>query len=329
MFDETAGEDYFALNKDGVPADARFATFIDILSHKVLFAFHDDLEGGLKEEEGFGYLPQIYFGLSLGNSGLVMAKLLSAPIGVTLNLDALPGFYDLSGNFALYFGFSGRQHEAFEHQTIWRVIPPRRLPSLPNDEFTGTYAFDPVNFPPINIVPDLIETRYPTTLVGFLPVGYELNYLPEVGYGRRTQLTAPVYLYKSKDSTDSQLNGGVVGVLQERAGVRTACYLFTPIATDEAATATMMESTLNFLTARFNGGSAIAYKGFPSNPKTTSADIADRRRRAESYLDYLSEYADPEVVQKLGIQKDFPYKVRKNLGKLEYDVTEEDLQHLQ
>lgn len=133
--------------------------------------------------------------------------------------------------------------------------------------------------------------------------------LPEVGVGKRTQYAAPLYLYESKDGAASIFNGKVVGVAQQIGDVRSACFMFTPLAMKQDSMPVLFNIMMQWLEAKFVGGGAKSSMSFniPAY-SSASASIPERRARLKASAEYMQKYADPEYLKSIGLTLP-PYKV--------------------
>jgi hypothetical protein len=121
----------------------------------------------------------------------------------------------------------------------------------------------------------------------FIDPSHVINELPEVGICTVGPNATPMYQFQSKDGDGSYFHDKTCGVIQENEGVRTACWLFTPITMESSA---MQEAFTNILT------------WLNDTPKSASSyDLESRREKIQRYLQYLSRYASPEERKNLGI----------------------------
>ena len=302
-FDSLSGVHYFfstdkkdIYENSVVPA---LPTLVDILSHRVLIFYNDDAEGGPNENPAFGLLDDVFFGLDMGASGLVFARNLG-----DAGRNTLPGArVGKSALFQWHFGIQ----EVVVEGWLRDVFLDLRNPVF-NEQFIGAYANLP-GYPNIMVdygVGSLLDNnRYPRM---FLDTLHVMNGLPEVGVGKRTAFAAPLYLYLSKDGDRSFYHGKVCAVAQQIGDMRSACFLFTPIAMDPEPMQELFETGMVWLSAKFQGSpSGASLKGVEAY-ETEYADVTARRARITEFLNYLSENADLPEVARYGITLK-PYEV--------------------
>ncbi len=279
-------------------------TMIDILSHKVIVVLSDQADGVLQEDVGLGgMISNAYFGMDMGACGWYMGR----NTGTTnMTQFSQPGDYNLSSSFATYFGFSQVYHEGWEYNTVGRATH-QPVPYLPiwNEQFVGAYSLVPQLFPNIDIDPTLILDRYrlldENTFFPPIPL-VDTHYfvaLPEVGTGTRTPWASAVYLYKSKDSVRSILDGKVMGVAQDIDGTRSLSFLFTPISVDTNQAKQLFDVSLTWLMDKF-----LRLQGSPKEMVLyDGADMTQRRARVKEYMVQINEkgFRDPQVFMDLGL----------------------------
>jgi len=297
--------DYFHYIEDGD------IDILQILSHKVLMFFHDDAISKPNENAGFGYLPQVFFGLNMGASGLLFSRNLGGATERTADNVQLT----TSANMTLYFGI---QSVTCEGWSFWASPdnPGAKVPHAKGyvEEFIQAYPNSP-GFPAISVDTALIRTRYASwpwwppytidTSIYHRDSMHVFTALPEVGAGTRTVLAAPLYLYVSDKGPDSPFNGKVMGVRTQIGtltnGIRSACFMFSPVATDSVATQELFNKILPWLTEKFQAAPGAA-KAMAGSDGAAARDISDRNDQIQHYLKYINDYATPEEIQGMGLK---------------------------
>lgn len=313
---------FFTTNRTGirVPYGGHGITpirprLVDVLSHRILLVYHDDSDGAPNEQRAFGLIWWAFFGLDMGATSCCFARNLG---GAGQNTERTTPIAK-SARFAEKFGITSCVVEGWFKSLRDSNFDPSGIGF--NEEFIGAYANPDVpGFPHIMLDygPPLIDTiiqtsdttadtvfsyrslmdiRYPRYL---LVADHSMEGLPEVGVGTRSQFATPVYLYLSKDGDKSIFNGKVIGVTQQIGDERSACFMFTPLAMDPEPMQQVFTIVFNWLNAKFETASK-PYAGSASGYPGRSSDIAERRDRIQSYLEYLTEYAEPEDKQAAGI----------------------------
>ncbi|MCP4569822.1 MAG: hypothetical protein GY841_19760 [FCB group bacterium] len=314
-YPEGTKTDFFSIARPKPPLDywpGKFAqpvlpTMVDLLSHKVHIYFNDDAEGGPQEDPAFGLLGHVYFGMNMGASGWLMSRNLA---GKSFRNE--PAEWPLSTQFADLFGFRSCEHEGWLMACMLPPVDPQVQPSVSawNEQFIGADVLPELAgiFPDVDIVPERIMTYYPLLhdtgffqlLPNFRPHIFEA--MPEIGTGARTGNASPVYLYSSIHGESSIYDGKVMGVVQDLGDMRSAAFLFTPIATEPTQTQEMFNSVLEWLLADFN---QATFKGSTQFMGQGDAfmPITKRRRNIEQFLDRIHEAAieEPEVMINLGV----------------------------
>jgi hypothetical protein len=307
---QTWETDYFHRNKtkSSVPPYKTMAevkpTMIDMLSHKVIMVLNDQADGSLQEDVSLGgMISDAYFGMDMGASGWYMGRNTNTS-GMTQFTS--PDLYPLSSSFAAYFGFSEIEHEGWEYYTAGRALIRPPLHPIWNEQFVGAYSLVPDLFPDIDIDTNLIFQRYAllddSTFLVFDTLNVDTHFfaaLPEVGAGTRTNTASPVYLYRSKDSVASSLDGKVMGVAQDLGGMRSLSFLFTPISVPDDQANELFRVSLSWLMDKF-----LRLQGSPKEMISyDGVDMTRRRARVEEYLDRINEtgFRDPQVFNDLGL----------------------------
>lgn len=277
----------------------------DILSHKVIIVVSDQADGALNEDVNQGgMVSNAYFGMDMGASGWYMGRNLSTGVN---NQTTLPGLYPLSTGFSTHFGFAEIEHEGWEYYTVGRAFHQPAYPPIWNEQFIGAYSMVPDLFPQIDIDLDSLLSRYyllDDSVYFPNPAKLDTHFwagLPEVGAGTRTTDASPVYLYISKDSVGSSLNGKVMGVAQDLNGTRSLAFLFTPLSVRPEQANQLFRVSLTWLMDKFlRAGGVGAPKEMTGYAGT---DIGQRRQRVEQYLDEINEsgLTDPEIYNDLGL----------------------------
>jgi len=266
-----------------------FINLVDILSHRILFLYNDDVDGPLNEGEDFGLSYWTFVGMYNGASGLLMSRNLGGgnyrtpPKVIAVKS---PEFQDL-------FGIADVTNEGW----FYELISQRRHF---NEEFIGAYSNIRALYPDIMVDygrGSSLDTLYPR--IG-LDTSHVMNGLPEVGIGTRTQFAAPLYLYLSKDGDKSYFHGKVNAVLQQRGDMRSACFLFTPLAMKRDQMQETFTTITAWLEAKFTGGAKASIPGV-TNYETAGSSVEERRLQIEQAIQYIDEYASPELKKQLGL----------------------------
>lgn len=292
----------------------RKAGLLDILSHQVLIYYTDAADAG-PNETPLGQMFNVFYGLDMGANSVIFSRNIA---NVKSTNDERFERVVMSGNFRNYFGINSVNVEAWS----WGVynITNIRNPIF-NEEFVGAYA-NLAGYPNIDLnwgldtlaTRDTIINGTPTVVVTdsvqslldqrygrwVLKRSHVMEGLPEVGVCEKTLMAAPVYLYLSRNGDASVFNGKVCAIRQQDGDMRSAAFLFTPIAMDSIPMQECFNVTYNWLAEKFQtGGTALK----PSTSYGTAfSDITERQDRIQRYLDYISEYATPEERQDLGIE---------------------------
>jgi hypothetical protein len=264
-FDTTSGTDYFftATRKDvqGTRIQAQWPTLIDVLSHKLIIFFNDDSDGLMSEYPWFGLLPWIYFGMDAGIPTWVLARDLAE---ATTNIPA-GKVVQKSYRFEKYFGIQTITAEGWIRSVIDDPFNP-----VFNEEFIGAAALVG-DLPGIDVDFSLLESRYPRF---FLDTSHIMQGLPEVGVATPGEYAVPLHQYVSRHGTASAYQDGTCAVRQNRDGVRSACWLFTPIAMEIEPMQQAFTATLEWLT---------------QPDKAASSDgLRERRERIVQFLEDLT-----------------------------------------
>jgi hypothetical protein len=272
--------------------------FMDIFSHRIQLLYNDDVTGELSESRAFGYMWWVFQAMDMGGSAMVMARNLGGASQNTIR----NAVAEKSPEFANRFGISQVNMEGWFHDLWFSAPNPRVDPRIKNEEFIGAYS-NMAGFPNLDIDLGLggrLDSLYmKLILVTMNDPDYLFRGLPEVGVGTRTQFAAPMYLYISKDGDKSVFNGKVLGVRQQLGDVRSACFMFTPLAMKQDAMQNVMNKMISWLEEKFVGGQS-ALKSIPSY-NTEWSSIAARRARLDASARFLQEHADSEQLKKLGL----------------------------
>jgi len=281
------------------PDSLAWPQLIDVLSHRVILYHNDDVMSG-PNETSFGYLGLVFQGLDMGASGWLMSRNMgnagqNSPRGEE---------FGKSINFAIRFGLQSVVCEGFQRGLF---VPDPRNPAY-TEEFIGAYS-NIQGYPHVMVDygrGSLLDTRYPRwTVIDTLHV---MQGQPETGVGTRTQFAAPLYLYLSKDGDLSMFHGKVMSVIQQLGDMRTACFMFTPMAMDPAPMRQVFEIVMPWLSAKFEEGAKASTINIPSY-KTGFSDITERRARIDQFLRYMSEDATPEERAAYGMELPPPFEV--------------------
>jgi len=269
---------------------------IDVLSHRILILLNDDVDGELSESPLFGFLDIIYQGMDMGASGLIMARNLGEA-----NQDSYrnePDFKSIP--FQRRFGISQVNKEAWFSILVENLAHP-----VFAEEFIGAYP-NIGGYPQIDVDYGHVDSRI-NAYYRFWPIDPDHIFegSPEIGVATRTQFAAPLYLYLSKDGAQSVFHGKVNAVAMQDGELRSACFLFTPLAMDQEPMQEVFTTIIQWLEAKFTGG-ATAMKIPTYN--TGYASIAERRARLQQMADYISEHATQEQIEKLGLALP-PYQI--------------------
>jgi hypothetical protein len=293
MFDTL--KDYFFTGNQACetcpPLVPNFLTIslIDILSHRILFLYNDDSDGPIREDQGFGLGYWTFVGMFNGASGLLMSRNLGGG-----NYRTPPKTLALkSALFQELFGISVVTNEGW----FYEIISPRRYF---NEEFIGAYS-NMSQYPDIMVDYGLgsnVDTLYPRIKIGSDSL-HVMNGYPEVGIGTRTQFAAPMYLYLSKDGDKSYFHGKVNAVVQQRGDMRSACFLFTPLGMKRDQMQEVFTTLTAWLEAKFTGAK-VSMPGV-TNYETAGSSPEERHLQIERAIQYIDEYASPELKKQLGI----------------------------
>jgi hypothetical protein len=276
------------------PADSAKPRLIDVLSHKVIIYFNDDVETGTNESQ-FGYLGRVYDGLDMGASGWVMTRDMG---NANVNIEA-GTVIPMSIDFQMRFGFSEVVCEGWFHDAFI-------LKSF-NEQYVGAYS-NVSGFPNIDVDYGLgsrLDSLYPRY---FIDPTHVMEGQPEVGIGTRTTFTVPLYLYLSKDGDQSFFHGKVNAVLQQLGTMRTATFMFTPLAMDPEPMNQTFGTIMSFLISKFDDAGKSSTIDVPAY-NTAFSSLAERRARIDQLLKYMSEEATPEEQADYGLQPLPPFEV--------------------
>jgi len=275
--------------RDGSP------TLLDVLAHKVIVYYHDDVDLGPKEGE-FGLMKYVFDGVDMGASAWMMARNMG---GASTQTDPRTEF-GKSLEFSLHFGISLVVAEGW-----LGTLFDQENPGVFNEENIGSYSNIPETFPHLYVdygVGSLLDIRYPKM---FVDTTHVMTGSPEIGVGTRTAYSAPAYLYLSKNGDRSYFHGKVNGVLQQLGDMRTACFMFTPLAMEQEPMQDVFNEIMPWLAAKFDGEQAGSKLQVPSY-KTSFSSIEERRARIDRLLKYLSEDATQEERDFYGVDEPEP-----------------------
>jgi len=303
MFDTL--KDYRLMSLSSTNLARSSVSFMDIFSHRIQLLYNDDVVGTLNESRDFGYLWWVYQAMDMGGSAMIMAR----DLGNASQNTPRNSVFEMSQNFANMFGISDVNMEGWFHDLWYSAGDPRVDPRTKNEEFIGAYS-NMEGFPNLELdygPGSRLDTLYfKLVLVTMNDPDYVFRGLPEIGVGTRTQYAAPMYLYMSKDGDQSVFNGKVLGVRQQLGDVRSACFMFTPLAMKQDSMQFVINQMIEWLEAKFLGGQA-ALKSIPTfNPAWSS--VAERRARLDASAKYLQDHADPEYLKEIGLTLP-PFKV--------------------
>jgi hypothetical protein len=276
-FDSTGGADYFFTankkNTMGHPVEPKIPTWVDVFSHKLILFYNDDAEIG-PNEGTFGQMGKVFFGLDMG----IPAWIMSRNLGDAL-MDTPPGtVLAKSSEFRNYFGIESVKNEGWLHDIFEDLYNP-----IFNEQFIGASSIR-AEYQHINIDINLLDSRYPRFLVD---TSHTMDGLPEVGVGTITPEATPLYHYLSKHTGSSPFADSICAVRLEKEGMRSACWMFTPLAMEQSAMQEAFNTTLQWLST-------------PPAP-ISPHEIRNRRERIQRYLDNISHYASPEELESCGI----------------------------
>jgi hypothetical protein len=268
------------IDNDPLPLDVRpdgtrysWPKLIDVFAHRIIIYYNDDSETG-PNETTFGLMPYVFTGLEFGIPAWVMSR----QLGCVVWTEPPQAQVTKTQQFQDYFGVQSVTCEGW----LNGIFTDPQNPVF-NEQFTGVCT-GMGSFPCIFVDPTLLDSRYPRM---FIDPSHVINELPEVGICTVGPNATPMYQFQSKDGDGSYFHDKTCGVIQENEGVRTACWLFTPITMESSA---MQEAFTNILT------------WLNDTPKSASSyDLESRREKIQRYLQYLSRYASPEERKNLGI----------------------------
>ncbi|MFH1699896.1 MAG: hypothetical protein ABIE07_04840 [Candidatus Zixiibacteriota bacterium] len=296
-----SGKDFFNRSAYGGPTlnyiGVKKPNLVDLLSHKIIVYNADYASGGL-DESGAGALNGnggfgIYFALDMGASGVVFAR----NIGNVPEGESEPyARYEMSLNFRQRFGIIATNIEPWLYYVVSRdyIMNP-----LFTEEFIGVYS-NHGDYPSIDLSygeGSLQDKRYLRWL--FSP-NYILDGSPEIGVCEKTQYAAPLYLYLSKYGDESRFHGKVCAVRQQIGDMRTAAFLFTPLAMDPEPMQETFSTTMDWLYEKFAADESATSQS-SSGPQSSYSDIAERRERINQFLYYLDNFATPEEREMYGV----------------------------
>lgn len=281
------------------PDELATPKLINVLSHKVIIYYNDDIGSGPHEgPEPFGYLGLVFQGLDMGASGWLMSR----NTGGAGTFTPRGQEFGKSANFAYRFGIQSVVCEGFQNGLFEDIVHP-----VFTEEFIGAYS-NIDGFPNImvNLGRDsLLDTRYPRWMQD---TAHVMTGQPETGVGTRTQYAAALYLYLSKDGDLSMFHGKVMSVIQQLGDMRTACFMFTPLAMDPTAMGEVFQIVMPWLSAKFDESAKSSVVDIP-NYNTAFSSIPERRARIAEFLRYMSEDATPEERAAYGMELPPPFKV--------------------
>jgi hypothetical protein len=272
---------------------------INVLAHQVIIFYNDDAEPGPKEGT-FGLMKHVFDGLDMGASAWMLSRnlgdaALRTPRGVEL---------PKSLNFSTRFGISMVVCEGWLDGIFENPMNPTF-----NEEFIGAYS-NIAGFPHLMVdlgEGSLLDMRYPRLL--YVDPTHVMTGLPEIGVGTRTSTAAPVYLYLSKYGDESFFHGKVMSVMQQLGDMRTACFMFTPLAIDPEPMQEMFNFMLPWLAAKFETSQKPLVSGVPAY-QSSWASIPERRARLQRFLDYVAYEATDEEKTAWGMQDQKPFVVK-------------------
>jgi hypothetical protein len=204
-------------------------------------------------------------------------------------------FVEKSINFQNRFGIAVVQVEAWLSGAL-NFLSGQTF----NEEFIGAYPnIEGYPYLAVDYGPgSLLEIRYPRMFPLF---DHEFVGLPGIGVGERTLLAAPLYLYISRDGDKSIFHGKVNSVLLQNGDMRTACFMFTPLAIDPDPMQQVFNTILPWLSEKFENPSSTGGAPklqVPAN-STSFMSVSERRDRINEFLQYLDENADLPEVQRI------------------------------
>lgn len=280
-----------------LPTGYNQPALIDVLSHKVIIYNNDDVLSG-PNETSFGFMPLVFQGLDMGASGWLMSR----NMGGAGTFTPRGAEFGKSLPFSLRFGIQSVVSEGWQNGLFADPQHP-----VFTEEFIGAYS-NIQGFPHVMVDlgrGSLLDTRYPRWIVD---TSHVMVGLPETGVGTRTQFAAPLFLYLSKDGDLSMFHGKVLSVIQQLGDMRTACFMFTPLAMDSIPMQQVFEIVMPWLSAKFEQGAKASIIDIPSY-KTSFSDISERRARIAEFLRYMSEEATPEERAAYGMELPPPFVV--------------------
>jgi len=255
---------------------------IDVLSHRVIIYHSDDVLSG-PNETSFGNLSLVFRGLDMGASGWLMSRNMGNAGNFTPRLTD----FNMSAGFAYHFGFQSVVCEGWQDG----IFTPGPIINF-NEEFIGAYS-NIQGFPQVMVdygPGSLLDTRYPRWR---MDTSHVMQGQPETGIGTRTQYAAPLFLYLSRHGDKSIFHGKVMSVMQQLGDMRTACFMFTPLAMDPDSMRQVFEIMMPWLSAKFEAGAKSSELDIPGY-NTAFSSIPERRARIAEFLRYMSEDATPE-----------------------------------
>jgi hypothetical protein len=197
-----------------------------------------------------------------------------------------------SEGFRRYFGVSEVYCESWVSELFSDPLNP-----LFNEQFIGAHSLVG-EYPHLSVdygSQSLLDTRYPRFV---LDTSHIMQGLPEVGVCTRTPSALSIYLYISRHGDDSFFQGRPCAVAQQVNDMRTACFLFTPLAMDADPMQRVFTRMLGWLGEKFDAKSSIN-AGVGDSP--SSAELAQCRNRIDQFLNYLSNSATDEERERYGV----------------------------
>lgn len=279
---------YFNSPTPGDNVGTKMPDLVDLLSHKIIIYNTDFASGGPNEgvsgalngNGGYG----IYFALDMGANSMAFMRNIA---GLDNGDGEEFGLHPMSPDLTQHYGIIDINAEGWLYHVMIDLMHP-----VFNEQFIGVYS-NHSDYPNIDVMygeGSLLDTRY---LRWVLKPTYVLTGLPEVGVCQKTQYAAPLYLYLSKDGDLSRFHGKVCAVRLQEGEMRTAAFLFTPLAMDIEPMQEAFNTTIEWLYEKFEtGASAESMK--PTGPQSSFGDIAERRERINQFLNYLDNFATPE-----------------------------------
>ncbi len=297
-----SGKDFFNRQTFNSPISGdvlgvKMPDLVNLLSHKIIIYNSDFVSGG-PNELGSGALVGggygIYFAIDMGASAFMLTRnIANAPDGES---EHFARYDNMSPDFKQHFGINAVNVEAWLYYV---ANPDYALNPIFTEQFIGAHS-NHEDYPHIDLnygEGSLLDTRY---LRWMLKQDYIFTGSPEIGVCEKTQFAAPLYLYLSKYGDESRFHGKVCGVRQQAGDMRTAAFLFTPLAMDEAPMQEAFNTTMEWLYEKFATGESVSSQS-PTGPQSSYGDIAERRERINQFLNYLDNFATPEERERYGV----------------------------